>query len=60
MWLSSRPAPVKNLRTEVAGDPDVYPRSVLDTPPLFPFQSPTTLSVPSCSPVGEWAGLARC
>ena len=60
MWLSSRPAPVKNSRTEVAGDPDVFPRSVLDTPPLFSFQLPSTPSVPLCPPVGKWAGLTRC
>jgi hypothetical protein len=58
VWFSSHPAPVKNSRTEDFGIPDVLPRSVLDAPPLFPFQSPTTLSVPSCPPVGKWAGLA--
>ncbi len=60
VWFSSRPAPVKNSRTEVAGDPDVFPRSVLDAPPLFPFQLPSTPSVPSCPPVGKWAGLTLC
>jgi hypothetical protein len=58
VWFYSHPAPVKNSRTEDFGIPDVLPRSVLDAPPLFPFQSPTTLSVPSCPPVGKWAGLA--
>ncbi len=60
MWLSRRPAPVKNSRTEVAGDPDIFPRSVLDAPPLFSFQLPSTPSVPSCPPVGKWAGLTLC
>ena len=54
------PAPVKNSRTEVTGDPDVFPRSVLDAPPLFSFQLPSTPSVPTCPPVGKWAGLTHC
>ena len=57
MWLSNRPAPVKNSRAEVVGDPGILPRSVLDAPPLFSFQLPTTPSVPSCPPAGKWAGL---
>ena len=53
------PASVKNSRTKVLGDPRIFPRSVLDTPPLFLFQSPTTLPVPFPHPVGKWAGLAQ-
>jgi uncharacterized glyoxalase superfamily protein PhnB len=60
VWFSRCPAPVKNSRTEVAGDPDIFPRSVLDAPPLFSFQLPSTPSVPLCPPVGKWAGLTRC
>ncbi len=60
VWFSIRPAPVKNSRTKAAGDPDIFPRSVLDTPPVFSFQLPSTPSVPSCPPVGKWAGLTLC